>query len=234
MRLKDNSPKRSKAAIVWICAKLSATHLNDGKPKSEFNFRFCCIKPQIFCFSSFKELTVEFKSSFFYPKVKVRVITLFEYLGSVGGLLMLVAGISLLSFFDALQVVMRISCRRVFEKLKNFWAHLAVKIELPFVIRYNKNHTLYYLLQHVRQFMEATNIHGARQTVDNRRSGFERFSWALMMLGSFAFCFVLVRDALKYSERNPVVVSIDSKMWTSEDVSTRRTRENFELLGFSS
>ena len=169
---------------------------------------------------SYSALQLGFESLHFYPMVKTEVVTLSSFLGSIGGIMGLLAGISVLSIVETFYFFGKLLAERMTIKPIRIHPNL-FKTVVRRQIRANKNHALYQLTKYFGEFIKASDAHGVLYTTDKEQSSCGRIFWTLMVIGSIVFCSILIVDSINNGKLNPVIVGIDSKTWSSEEVSKK-------------
>lgn len=145
---------------------------------------------------------------FFYPMVKVYAFTFSNYLGSVGGLLGLFAGVSVISLIE---IVFHLVYKPT---ICYFNRNITVNPKPKEFLRSpEKNQTIFF------EFSKKTSIHGLNMVVDKRKNRFQNAFWIIVVTFSLTVCIVMTSIAYRHAEFNPLVISIDDKVWSIYDVS---------------
>jgi Amiloride-sensitive sodium channel len=149
----------------------------------------------------------------YYPFVKVQSLTFADFLSNVGGFMGLLAGISVHSFVEFFYHAMKDI------KLNKKRVHCSVdqpmQPEIP-----KRKHALYELMKYFVKFLKNSDMHGLPYITDKTQSRRGRVFWAVLVLLSFGFCLVMIRDLSELADRSPLATRIDSQIWTQDDVSS--------------
>jgi Amiloride-sensitive sodium channel len=157
---------------------------------------------------------IHFASNFFLPHVKVESFPFSNFLSNVGGFMGLLAGVSVLSIVEVFyHVVIQFGS----ESQK---VHPLVQAnEARRIVRANEDHALYQFSKYFFEFIKSSNMHGLYYTQDRSQTKCGKIFWSLLVSLSIAICSVLIVDIYKHAEKSPVTMSIDSQVWTLDDVS---------------
>lgn len=162
-----------------------------------------------------QQIFFNFEYNEFYPFIKHRVFGFSEFLASIGGLMGLIAGVSVISviefFYHFLSHLFPLGRNRKItpeatNKLRN--RNRAV----------NENHVLYQFSKYVVEFVRASSIHGVPLTTGRNRSRLQKLFWSLIVLFSIGACSYLINDARNLAELNPIAFGIDENIWNVKDV----------------
>lgn len=161
---------------------------------------------------------MQFYKTYFYPFVKEDAFRFSSFMGSIGGLIGLFAGISLISVVEVLYhvlnaIVATIRDNMYLNRIKPAWT---VQKKDVYV---NRDHVLYQFMKFVRNFFNKSDFHGLHYTTDKATSAFGRVFWVIVMLLAGICCSLLVSDTVINSELNPIEFAVDEKIWTASDVS---------------
>jgi Amiloride-sensitive sodium channel len=166
---------------------------------------------------------VGFAESSFQPFVKVEAFAFSDVLGFVGGIMGLIAGVSVLSLVeilyhmvDVLQMKIRLKLRK--RRVACDQSKKSNRV-IGKVINANQNHALYQLSKFVGQFMKTSDAHGFSYILDKNQSVLGRLFWALAVAASVAACTLLTFSAFENAELNPVAIKIDDEFVNVENVS---------------
>jgi phosphoglycerol transferase MdoB-like AlkP superfamily enzyme len=157
---------------------------------------------------------MKFSSNFFQPLVLVQSVTIAKFLSSLGGIMGFVAGMSVLSFIEILfHVVSNI-------RLKDSKIRPAqiTGPERGATTLSSKTQIWHQLSIYLVGFLSSSSAHGLHYIQSQRHTRPAKIFWAIQVVLSIAVCSVLVRNVYKHAERSPVIVSIDQRLMTLEDV----------------
>lgn len=150
----------------------------------------------------------------FYPSIRYLAFGVSDLLAEFGGLMGLLAGISVFSIAE-------IFCNI----LKSFWFTACKSKIAPQTVRrrrrrilVNRDHLFYRLGQTFLDLLKQSNVHGVHYTSDEKLKVIERVFWFITIVVLLAFSSVMVFGSLKNLQLNSVVVAIDEKIWSVEDV----------------
>jgi Amiloride-sensitive sodium channel len=157
--------------------------------------------------------TIDLVNDAYYPLVKVQSLTFADFLSNVGGFMGLLAGISVLSFVEFFYHAMK----QIKSNKKR--VHSSVDQQMQTEISKRK-HALYELMKYFVKFLKNSDMHGLPYITDTTQSRRGRVFWAVLVLLSFGFCSLMIRDLSELADRSPVATRIDSQIWTQDDVSS--------------
>lgn len=166
--------------------------------------------------------------TYFYPSVRYLAFDVADFLAEFGGLMGLLAGISVFSIIELIWTT--INCFR-FAFCKSKVAPKAVRRpgeRKKFLI--NKEHLFYQLGKTFGELLRNSNIHGLHYTSDKRLKVIERVSWFITICVLLVFCSVLVLESLNKLQSNSVILEIDEKIWSVEEV---RILKNYFMVTVS-
>lgn len=170
--------------------------------------------------SHMSTIDIGFEEVFFFPNQKDFAFTLSAFLGNIGGIMGLLAGVSVLSLVETFHHFLSPCVRRFFKSFKATKVYpIKSAADQQQKMSANEDHTLYQFLKYVIKFFRVSDIHGVRYTIDQNQKKHERVFWALIVFGSVVACFWLIQDVFKHSEKVPVVTGIDTNVWSVENVS---------------
>lgn len=149
-------------------------------------------------------------NDFFFPLIKHRAFGFSDYMASVGGLLGLIAGISLFSLIEIAYHMLRAFANRC---VVNDGPKMQT-IFIPSILSKRKQFLKYFL-----SYMRNSSIHGFYYTANRELGLFEKLFWSSCVVVSSVFCVILVVDTVNHAELNPIVIGMDSNVWSSKDVS---------------
>lgn len=168
-----------------------------------------------------RTITIQFafSSDYFYPFIEELAFGASDFLGALGGLMGLFAGMSVISAievgFHALKMFfVKMSDRRLLK------VHSMNAIESVSVIDTSISRRS---LEYIVKIILKSDIHGLHFLVDAGRKIWERFFWSLVVFSLAIFCSLQTYEVLKYSEINPIEFGIDEKIWTINDVTSIST-----------
>lgn len=158
------------------------------------------------------------------PSIRYLAFDVSDFLAEFGGLLGLLAGISVFSIIEFVMTILK--CFR--------FAACKSKIVAPKAVRrtrrrrrkkfkVNEEHLLYHLSRTFLEFLKESNIHGLHYTNNKRLTKFERVFWFIIICLLLVFSSVLVIDSLRNLQSNSVIFTIDEKIWNVEDVRISQT-----------
>lgn len=159
--------------------------------------------------------SLKLRKSSFYPSIRYQAFSVSDFLGAVGGLMGLIAGISVFSIIEFTLTIMR--CLR-FARDSNVTPE-AVQRPRPrrrFLV--NHDHLFYHLGQNFAEFLKESSIHGVRYTIDKKLKVWERICSAIIVCISVTFCSILIIESLDHLQSNSVSVALGEKIWNVEDV----------------
>ena len=163
------------------------------------------------------------ESSKFFPMMKQKVFGISEFLGSIGGLIGLLAGISVISLVESAfgLFIVTITKFHQFKKLSkiSIETHLDASQNRMFLV--NHEHVLYQCSGYVRQFAESSTIHGINHIANINKQLIERIFWTMIAAISSALCVILIFDTTKHAELNPIEFGIDEKIWSLNEESLK-------------
>lgn len=155
-------------------------------------------------------LYVNFASDFFQPFIMVQSLTFPDFLSNLGGILGLVAGISVMSIVEIFYHILIM--QKTNNKVHFFTDNTATNQTF-------ENHALFHLMKHFVAFVKISDMHGFPYITDTKQNRWSRIFWAVLVVVSFGICIILIRDIYQQAERSPVATRIDTKLWTLDDVS---------------
>lgn len=159
--------------------------------------------------------------TFFYPTVKYRAFDVSDLLAEFGGLMGLLAGISVFSIIELVTTVVN-SLRLAVCKNK---VSPKLSVQLPKIRKkflVNQNHLFYYLSKTFVELLKESSIHGVHYTNNKRLHVIEKLFWLVIICVLLIFCSILVFNSLKNMRLNSVIIAVDEKIWGAEDVRALR------------
>jgi Amiloride-sensitive sodium channel len=166
------------------------------------------------------QIEFNFQESVFNPLVMHIAFNFSDYLASVGGLISLIAGISVISLieifyhFAAYLISLRTS-KRLFVKV-----HPADQ-ERNKTNVINQDHVLYQCSKYLFAFIKTSSIHGLVYTTKKAEKLVGRCFWTVIVFVSAITCSYQIMETLKHAEMNPVTYEIDEKVWKVDEVENK-------------
>jgi hypothetical protein len=162
-------------------------------------------------------LATSYETSFYAPFIRYRAFNFTDYLASIGGLVGLIAGVSVISLIEVfyhilLYLISRRPSNKVFVKIHRETDQIIAETIL------NQEHVLYQCSKYLYEFMKQSSIHGLNYMTDKDQKLVGRFFWMIVVSASALACGYLVADTLSHAELNPTAFQIDEKIWRAEDV----------------
>lgn len=161
----------------------------------------------------------KFEENYFYPYVKHRSFLLSDFLGSIGGLMGLLAGISVISLIE---IFYYFFSETFSSRPKRRVDLINIKASQERRQAFEEKHICYQLSKYVMEFTGASSVHGFPFTTERAHN---RLFWFVVVLFCLGACSYLIIDAKKHAELKPVLFGIDENIWNIKDV-----REN--LINF--
>lgn len=152
----------------------------------------------------------------FYPWIRYQAFSVSDYLGACGGLMGLIAGVSVISIIEfALTFTKCFQCRLVKSKIA------PEELQRPrprksFLM--NRDHLFYHLGRNFVEFLRESGIHGVRYTNDKKLKVLERLFWVVTIVISVTFCSILTMESLNQLQSNSVAIALGEQIWTPENV----------------
>jgi Amiloride-sensitive sodium channel len=154
----------------------------------------------------------------FQPHIKVELFTYLDFLSYLGGMMGLLAGISLLSIFEIIYHVARLLQAEP-NRVQN-----SVITDATRVAWRNENHALYQFTKYSKEFLKKSSIHGVHyMTQDHGKCG--RIVWMILVALSVLICSVFIKTFIEQAEKSPVAIAVDSNLRSLDDV---RVSDNSE------
>lgn len=160
-----------------------------------------------------------------YPIIKQKDFGSSEIFGSLGGLMGLFAGISVISIIEVVLGIVSTVFKRIEKRINMNKVHLiqAPLTPVPKNISVNREHVLYQCSVFLYKFVKRSDIHGLHYITDRKKKLVERIFWAFTVLTSTIFCLFLIFDVTKHAELNPIQFSVDDRIWNLGDVRLYKT-----------
>lgn len=159
--------------------------------------------------------SLKLRQTSFYPMIRYQAFSVSDFLGAVGGLLGLIAGISVISIIElALTILKCFGC--------SFWSKVdpslenIPKLQKRFLI--NREHLFYHFGRNFVEFLKESSIHGVHFTNDRKLKAWERLCWLVIICISVTFCSILITDSLNHLQSNSVAIALGEKIWSVEEV----------------
>jgi uncharacterized membrane protein (Fun14 family) len=179
-----------------------------------------------------------YEKNFFYALVKHRAFDFTDFLASIGGLLGLIAGVSIISLLEILFFLVSVSCRKLIELKKKSkiepelerrevivaWSEESGASRISSVTMSTSSSAASSAQPCTRtcRFFETTfqlsSIHGVNQIVNERQNVVGKVVWTILVLTSILTSGLQIKDYAKNAEMNPVAFEIDEKLWSVEEV----------------
>lgn len=156
-------------------------------------------------------ISIDYENNFFHSITKIEAFTLTDFMGSVGGIMGLIAGASFISLIELLY--------HILVKLCSQKSEVQPEVLQPKVLNINRDHVLYQFSKYFRHFTQESSIHGLIYTTGKRQKTVEKVVWASIVVISLTICGFIVSYTLEHAELNPTVMRIDDKVWNTKEVS---------------
>jgi Amiloride-sensitive sodium channel len=175
-----------------------------------------------FCRSGFCKIRLGYKEKNFFPFVKIAVMDSSEFLGLIGGILGLIAGVSAISVVELLYHLVSGVFAKRFASMKVEPLHehprrrsfLSVESRNP----WRK------LLKSLVDFTKQSSIHGLSYITNEQQNLTGAVLWLLIVASAFLCCLISLTHSVTHSVDNPILLGIDEKLWTLRDVSGKEWR----------
>jgi Amiloride-sensitive sodium channel len=168
---------------------------------------------------------VGFAENSFQPFERLQMFVFADYLGFIGGIMGLIAGLSVLSLVESVYHFVDIIQTKVRAKLRSRRV-IAVQSSSTEVIQggpkrtnVRQKHALYQFTKYFAQFMATSDAHGFRYIRDKDQHVCGRLFWLVAVAASIAACVVLTSSAFDNAELKPFVIRLDDDFLDAEDVS---------------
>lgn len=146
--------------------------------------------------------------TYFRPSIRYLAFDFSDFLAEFGGLMGLLAGISVFSIIELIMTIMQ--CKSKIAPVQRPRRRKKFKV--------NKEHLFYHLSRTFSELLKQSNIHGVHYVSDRRLKKIERVFWFIVICLMLAFSSVLVIDSLRNLQSNSVIFAIDENLWSVEDV----------------
>ena len=170
----------------------------------------------------YNEIDLNFATSLFYPLVQHRIFGVSDFLGSCGGLMGLIAGISVISIVECCFLFISIFFTNETVKINPSFEGLPSP--RPFLV--NHDHIFYHFAKFFTEFMSKSSIHGLHSATDKKSSKMNKLFWLIVVAVSSVFCSWAIFDSVRHAELNPIVIGVDENFWKIEDVSTKKSKRH--------
>lgn len=150
----------------------------------------------------------------FYPLIRFEAFGLSDFLGFFGGVMGLIAGISVFSIIEiALTLIksVQINCQNSKVGTKKNSRKRFVK---KFLI--NRDHLLYRLSRIFVEFLRESSIHGVHYLNDKATGLKMKVFWFFAIAASTICCSILVYNSSTELQSNSMFVALDEKIWNVE------------------
>lgn len=157
-----------------------------------------------------------YENSFFHPLVKHHIFGFSDYLATIGGLVGLIAGVSIISLIEIVFHVLCDSCSSLYSR---FLPTRVYPMQRNEVLKTKnsksfKDHLKIYFMEYVRE----SSIQGVPYIANEDRNFVEKLIWIFAIIASTIVCLILVKNSWENAEINPVSFGIDEKIWSAEEV----------------
>lgn len=159
-------------------------------------------------------IRVAFSSDDFYPFIEELAFSVSDFLGALGGLMGLFAGMSVVSAIEVVFHFLKLFVEKMSDRRKT----KVHTIEATTASNIHIHSLCHRSFQYFIKIVAKSDIHGLHFLVDAGRKIWERLFWALIVFSLAIFCSLQIFDVIKYSEVNPIEFGIDEKIWTINDV----------------
>lgn len=203
--------------IRWVSSERKT---NFASEKVVISWSSCIVSIKTFKTSRFSPtvLKTSFSSAFFIPTIKRNAFGSSDYLGSLGGLMGLFAGMSVISVVEAAFFIIRIAFAKL-QKLKNRRITHDITFVVPKNLPSSRKPTAFFRFpSFFISFTKKSDIHGLPHIAKKDKSVGDILFWLIAMLTSSAACIYLIFDLIENSTTNPIKYAIDQKLWDVKDV----------------
>lgn len=158
-----------------------------------------------------------FSTDNFYPFIEELAFGASDFLGALGGLMGLFAGISVVSVIEIGFHLLRLFVEKMLDRRRLKVHAIGVVKNVDKINPSVGQRTLQYFVKIVLK----SDIHGIHFLVEGGRKFWEKFFWASVVFASSIFCSFQIFEVIKFSELNPIEFGIDERIWTINDVSSK-------------
>lgn len=160
--------------------------------------------------------SLKLRTTAFYPMIRYQAFSVSDFLGAFGGLLGLIAGISVISLIEfTLTILKCFGCPFLKSKVAPEEAQIR-KPRKKFLV--NREHLFFHFGRNFVEFLKESSIHGVCYTNDKKLKIWERFGWLIIISTSITFCSILIIDSLDHLQSNSVTIALGEKIWSVEEV----------------
>ena len=153
--------------------------------------------------------------------VRQKAFQMFEFVGTIGGLLSLYASFSVIIAIEITLNVFIVMKTKIIGTRKRKKIILVIPqslIQDKRKFRLKQDHALCDIFEHLKKFAESSNIHGINNIVNKKKHPKEKVFWSLIISVCAALCIRLIFDSLNHAELNAIEIGFDEKVWTINDV----------------
>lgn len=160
-----------------------------------------------------------YDKSSFHALVKQRAYNFSEFVASIGGLIGLIAGVSMMSLVEILYFLFYDSCLKFSSLLSTSTIQPEdLRTEREVFMAWQGETAMKKFLNYFKKFLSISNIDGVSMIVKKDHSIIGNIFWAFIVLSSIFFCCYFIKDNASYAELNPVAFEVDEKLWSVEEV----------------
>ena len=161
---------------------------------------------------------MHFKSSSFYPFVTYKSFSFSSFVGSIGGLMILLAGISIISLIEsAFDFLVHLKCK-ILAQSKVHQQNTEHLMKFKKTIKVNEDHVLHECIELFRDFATKSNIHGVPNIVKKEKKMLEKVFWAVTVSAIAAMCTITILNTINSRSLDSIELRIDDKVWNLNDV----------------
>jgi Amiloride-sensitive sodium channel len=173
-----------------------------------------------FCFRlQVTSISFNYQNHFFNAFVKYTTFNFSDYLAATGGVIGLIAGMSVISLIEFVYHFL-VFLLSYWPKKKFFIKVWPIENIHPenFISSLNQEHLIFQFSKHLLNFINESSIHGLTYTTNKNENFFGRFFWIGVVTLSSITCGFLIVDNFKHAELNPIAIGIDSVMVKANEV----------------
>lgn len=160
------------------------------------------------------QLSTSFGSKVFIPTIKQKAFGVSDYLGSIGGLMGLFAGMSVISLVE----VGFFLIEKTTAKLIKLRRRLNHEIIIVAPVNPTEKSVFSQFSAFFVSILNKSDIHGLAHIGKKQKSSNARLFWLTIVLASLVACFYQIFYTLKHSEMNPIEYAMDQKIWDVQNV----------------
>lgn len=198
-----------------------AISVDFGSHLSRAKVRKACTKniSLYFVFSRIKQIFIlNPRDVTLVPTIKCPAITISAFLGAFGGLMGLVAGISVFSIIELAFTILKFA-RLICCKAK-VYPIVIVQPKTPHQkFELNQKHLFYHLGLNFVKFLKESGIHGVHYIKDKNLNCLEKIFWIISIAISTILCSIFIIDSLESIHEKSVIIGFDEKIFSKEEVS---------------